>query len=1028
MKRLRTIFAILLGFIPYCAVAQKQSNNWFFGDHAAITFNNGAPQAVSGSAMQQREGCASISDPSGNLMFYTDGITVWNASNQPMPNGTGLGGEDIATQSAVIVPLPQSKTLYYLFTVDDWQNDSGSFQYSIVDMSKDGGKGDVVTKNVLINSKVREQVTSVYSGSNCNVWIITHEKGNNNFDAYLLSDAGLQPTPVVSSVGMVYQGTNRYGYLKFSPNGKKLAAELGHPDITSDITIQLFDFDNQTGIVSNAVTVATGNQLFDAYSLEFSPSGNVLYATASYGNATLYQFDLSSGISSTIEASVKNVGNGYEGKTCVQLAPDKKIYVSKDGYQFLGCVNNPDVVGTGCNYVNNAVDLGSGRGRLGFPNFVQSFFLYPSLGKKEYDLCEGEKLDVDVTTAAGVTYEWQDGTTGPKYSITKSGQYWVKATFDNCTRYDTTVANFTPLPIVDLGADTTLCNGASLQLDAKNPGATFLWQDNSISPTYAVSSAGTYSVTVTKDKCSASDNIKVDYAPGFTLDLGKDTNLCAGQPLKLQPVYTGTATFLWQDGSTADNFDVPGAGKFWLRETRSGCAVSDTINVAVIAYPVVSLGNDTTLCEGSELLLDATNTGVTYAWQDGTTAATYSVISAGTYSVTANRSGCKTTDDINVIYNPLPVVDLGKDTSLCEGLPLVLQTAYTGSPDFLWQDGSTADNFNVSGAGKYWLRETLNGCANSDTVLVATVAYPVVDFGPDTTLCEGNTLLLNAAATGVTYRWQDGSSNASYTVSSAGTYSVTANRQGCKTTVAINVSYSALPVVDLGQDATYCTVQPVVLDASASGGASFLWQDGSTASTFTVGQTGKYWVQVLNNFGCANADTVRITYDLSTDGKSQLEHMCMNEPFVLDAGIFTSTPATYRWQDGSTTQQLVVRQPGHYIVEVTTACKTVKDTILLGVRDCSCKLEIPNAFSPNGDGHNDIFMPNMSYCAFKTYHLSVYNRWGNLLFESNDPGMGWNGTFKGSLADVATYVYVLQYQAMDDSSMQLRKGTVTLLR
>ena len=252
------LFLILCVAISLNAKAQKEANNWYFGNGAGITFNSGSPVPISGSQLFTTEGCSSISDANGNLLFYTDGITVWNQNHLAMPNGNGLNGNVSSTQSALIVQKPGSQNLYYIFVIDI------DFRYSIVDMSLQGGLGDVSQKNSLILAGcASEKQCATYHSNGNDIWIMMHTMNSNIFNAYLLTSSGLTMTPVVSTIGMVH--SSPYGQMKFSPNGNRLALGV----YNTGPVMELFDFDKSTGLVSNNLPITTTYQ--QCYGLEFSP-------------------------------------------------------------------------------------------------------------------------------------------------------------------------------------------------------------------------------------------------------------------------------------------------------------------------------------------------------------------------------------------------------------------------------------------------------------------------------------------------------------------------------------------------------------------------------------------------------------------------------------------------------------------------------------------------------------------------------------------------------------------------------------
>jgi len=255
MKRI--LLLISLSLLIWQLNAQQQANNWYFGENAGLAFGSGTPVAQLNGALNTMEGCSSISTENGALRFYTDGITVWNRDHIPMPNGFGLLGDPSSTQSGIIVPKPASDNFYYIFTIDDVANGNGGskgINYSLVDMNLQNWKGDVVDteKNINLTTPMCEKVTAVGHANGFDTWVITQKWNTNDIYAYLITNEGVNQTPVVSHAGMVITGDidNAKGYMKVSPNGEVLAK--GNAGLH---TVEIFDFNNASGQVSNARTI-----------------------------------------------------------------------------------------------------------------------------------------------------------------------------------------------------------------------------------------------------------------------------------------------------------------------------------------------------------------------------------------------------------------------------------------------------------------------------------------------------------------------------------------------------------------------------------------------------------------------------------------------------------------------------------------------------------------------------------------------------------------------------------------------------
>lgn len=482
------------------------------------------------------------------------------------------------------------------------------------------------------------------------------------------------------------------------------------------------------------------------------------------------------------------------------------------------------------------------------------------------------------------------------------------------------IQNF--ITFANIGNDTTLCPGDTLILNATNAGATYLWQNGSTNPTFTVTMPGTYWVQITKGNCLSSDTIIVGMANQQPIYLGNDTSLCSGSSLVLQSGISG-ANYLWQDGSTNPSFTVSATGTYWLQLTTGCGVVSDTIQVSVINPPNIQLGNDTILCNGDNLVLNAFSAGSSYVWQNGSTNASFTASLPGTYWVQVTNGPCTNSDTIHISTATLQAVNLGNDTTLCTGSTYLLQSGSVGAV-YLWQNGSTNSTFLVTGAGQYWVQVTTGCGVASDTIQIATVNPPVVQLGNDTILCPGNNLLLNAFVSGASYTWQNSSNAATYLVNSPGTYWVHVNYLGCIGRDTINVNYFPVQTINLGKDTAICAGQSFMLSA-ATAGATYQWQDNSTNATLIVNQAGTYWVKVSTNCGDLY-DTIQVgILNLPSVNLGNDTVLCDGDNITLSG--FTSGASAYQWNDNSIGSTLNVTQSGIYWVHVTTTCGISADTI-----------------------------------------------------------------------------------------------------
>ena len=379
--------------------AQNQNNFWVYGYQAGINFNTTPPSYQGGFAIQASEGAASVADPiTGELLFYTDGATVWTANNTPMPNGSGLlgssSGQLSSTTAAVICEKPGASNQYYLITVDE-QFSNGGVRYNVVDMTLNGGLGDIVAgqKNVPLFSTSSEKLCIVPNAQGNGYWLLTHDLPGDSFFAFSITAAGINTTPVVSTLGGTHG--NGAGFMKGSPQFDRIAiANIFYQDA------EIFDFNNSTGQLSNPIIL---NYPFNGaaggtYGIEFSCSGELLYVS---DGTSMVQFDLSAGNAPDILATAYPVLSNSFSCYGLQLGPDRKIYISNGS---LGVINNPDVPGAECNYQPNAIPSQQTGGGWGLPQWVYRVGDTPLA----CSVCEPSNTSLSVTACG--SYTLPDGT------------------------------------------------------------------------------------------------------------------------------------------------------------------------------------------------------------------------------------------------------------------------------------------------------------------------------------------------------------------------------------------------------------------------------------------------------------------------------------------------------------------------------------------------------------------------------------------------------------------------------------------
>ena len=513
---MKNLAFIVFLFTVTTLFAQHRADIWYFGQKAGIVFGNDSPVPVFGSQMVAEVGCATICDTNGQLLFYTNGRQVWDRQNNVMPNGDSInGGTIFVNQNSVVIPDPGNVNDYFLFTIDTM---SAGLCYSKIDMTLNNGFGDVSIKNQNFNTEMAGKITAVNHCNSVFTWIITRKMNTSDFYSYLVTDTGvLCNNPVISSTGDNILAD--IGMMKASPVGDMLALPVN----TSNIYIELFDFDNSTGAVSNPKRIYKTGDVVYAYGVEFSGDGKLLYISTGGKSYELIQYDLTLKTEQEINesATVISTGNVYS----LQIAPDSKIYVARVNDNYLSVIEYPGRKGTDCSFKKKKIYLGDNICLMGLPNFNQSYFYFPSFSFK--NACAGETTSVWIENSSNIdSVEWIINTAAidtvikiPPFGIENifpaTGCYDVSAKLFHCGASDTISGSLSVnrAPDVNLGNDTTISEGSSLTFEADDGMDYYIWNTGDESQYLIVWDTGVYWVEVLKDGCSASDSVTVYNIP-----------------------------------------------------------------------------------------------------------------------------------------------------------------------------------------------------------------------------------------------------------------------------------------------------------------------------------------------------------------------------------------------------------------------------------------------------------------------------------------------------------------------------------
>ena len=729
-------------FVAFNSIAlisyAQQGNTWYFGHNAGLTFNTNPPSALTDGQIFTYEGCSTISDDNGRLLFYTDGVTVWNKLHQVMVNGNDLKGQLSSSNAAIVIPKPGAPNIYYIFTSGSVETGNEGYFYSEIDMTRQGGLGEVTaTKNILLYGLSTEKLTAARHSNGIDVWIITKEQANTTWKVFKVDCNGVDPTPVISTAGAV-PGIPLYpfsgiGTLKASPDGTKLASVN-----TVENTWELFKFDASTGSISDALLFSTS---VNAFGVEFSADSKLTYIAdedffaARYG---INQYNISTYNAAAIEASrvLVATGGGTNGFGSLQLGPDNKIYCAIEFSSTLGVINSPNTPGLGCNYVGAQVNLQGKQVFRGLPVLMPALVTNKNVGFSYTIGSDCATLDFNGTSDinGNLTWQWDfgDGTTGTgqhvshTYAAGHIGTDTVKLIVTSNLCGGRAVAIKKPSPVVTqppvakfrytIPCNSLAINFTDASVAGQDPLQNWLWDfgDGNTStqqnPVHVYAAPGRYTVTLTAGKTNACnafsvfrDGILVEPLP--VIDFTNTTATCINQAIAFRDNSTvdpfKVAQWHWDfgDGHNAtlqhasNTFAAPNTYnvKMWVQFVN-GCN-SDTAskNITIDPLPVAAFTN-TAACidQPIQFTSQAAPAIDSYAWDFGEGGASsvadpvYTYHRYDDFTVTLKaftNNGCMATT--SKVFHITPVhAFAGNDTTVASGQPLQLRA--TGGKDYLW--------------------------------------------------------------------------------------------------------------------------------------------------------------------------------------------------------------------------------------------------------------------------------------------------------------------------------------------------------
>ena len=936
---MKKILLILTLISSLQAFAQGEANNWYFGFGAGLQFNQatGNTTVLYDGQLSTNEGCSTISDANGNLLFYSDGITVWNRNHQVMPNGNGLFGDPSSTQSALVVPKPDDPDIFYIFTVDiKFNNEPVDYglNYSIVDMSLDGGFGDVTAdKNINLLSTCSEKITAVLK--DCvtkSIWVIAFASPNGDsgsydtYHAFEVSMTGVNATSVKSTFNL--NVSDKRGYLKLSPDGTKMVCANMRGNFNDPNNIDqllLYDFDETTGSVSNQQRLFINSQNNKPYGVEFSPNSQVLYVHSSNDeggppinhSASLTQFNLAA---VDIQASEIELDNRQLYRGGLQLGPNGKIYRAlsatyQQGLPFLGIIHNPNNIGAAANYQHNAISLTPNLSSQGFPPFIQSIFntevdiIRNGISVTNLSLCVGETYTLMADDIVGATYTWTlDGNPLPNtvfdLNITQGGIYEVLIDLNNgdCPIEGKAIISYFTPPIANQPTNINICD------DDNNGLYSFDFTTNIDAQVLGVQDAATFSVHYFESQTDADNNSNEIVMPY--------QNINNPQEIFVRIDNNGYTDCFDTTSFFIEVFDSPTANPInnWeiCDDNTDGSDTNGQRDFDLSTLNAIVLGTQNSL-----------QNIITYHNSQADADAGVNPLPNSYYNTTPNietifvrieniaYSDCFDTTSFNLIVNIIP--DAFNTT--------LFQCDEDGNPDGFTLFNLTQANNALTGgianrSTKFFLTPTdaqndtneIDGTSFSNMISTQTIyvqvindntgCFRVAELTLDVTATDAtNAILTNCDDDGI----EDGFYN--FDLSLADTTILTNLPSTVTLSYYENYDDSLLEVNNLG-----------------------------TTFTNTIPYSQTIYARIENANACFGiAEVQLIVYEIP-DIETEFETIyCLNtfpEAITLSSGLINNLPSdfTYLWSTGETTQEISINETGTYTVTVTNAnnCNKVR--------------------------------------------------------------------------------------------------------
>ncbi|TAG55471.1 MAG: gliding motility-associated C-terminal domain-containing protein [Cytophagales bacterium] len=1002
-------------FFSFTSFSQKEENFWIVDNNYALDFNHGIDPIV----VNQKFGdfyffdnfmtyssISSICDKKGNLLFYTDGNFVWNKDRQIMPNGTLAGHNVILDVSydmkarALILPDPNIDSQYYLIVNDHVRKVN---TYTIVDISLNNGKGDVVRNKKLIpftKGKYFSDLRATGADSCRGIWIVgsTNDIKKKLF-AFKLGVNGIDSlNPIISNIDDDIFDFYFSSFL--SKNGKY------YPFICSNASgfhISVYKFNKKTGrylfdpeYKINNSFLSTSNYNFNLYTctkMFFSNNDNnlhvYLYDFSNQGG--WYNVDLINQNTSKTATFINVYGSDVGVIYYPSHGPNGKLYKPIFNYvntgltyplnkritsHNLAVINNPDGVGTNVGYDFNGITFpGDAFPRVPYQGLVNYYGRpkpRPRITLPTQQICTQTpfSLSADVSNLPQVQSGkqiWYLNDTevisynpNDQYTIQEPGVYKLSFRHEECIEH--TTITVTAPPVHNIPPKDSLCEGKFLQLTST--GILQIKNSANLPILSPVSVAGNYTFTVLGcSSLSGSFGLKVTGKPNLTLP-----NTLAGcLPLgvQLQPLFITSLgqNLLWSNGSTIPYQTITTSGIFTITVSNRCFTEQKSTQISLLSKPILpKFAPDTTVCEGKNItILGNQNLQATEQSSNKTYFSNNNILlltQAGIYTISQSNT-CHTSTGVLGISEILkPNLTLPNILAGCLPLGVQLQPVFNSTlgQNLLWSNGSTIPYQTITTSGIFTITVSNRCFAEQKSTQITLLSKPILPkFAPDTTICEGKNITIlgnqNMVATEQSSNKTYFSNNNILLLTQAGIYTISQSNVCHTSTSNIVIKTDNFPIFTVPKDTVICD---------------------STSFSFAA---------IRNK----NANTSII------------------------------------WKDGSTENYRSISQAGNYEITVKNTCGEFKKAFNITFSSSKIGFKNTNIFTPNGDNSNDEWQPTTE--SSEAYKLEIFNRQGTKVFQSEQ----WNESWQAQSQPDGIYFYHISYLDCNQQTKSL-KGWVEVRR